>query len=253
MANDDRTYADILASTARDDERWRIQQFGDRQRDKWPPDPTLAPGLERRRNRDWFDIMSDIADFQAAHGDLATLLNFNSRVGLRIMMLVWPKFVDPRAIRGSPALKRRIRAARKRRPIADEFFSFFVMATARYPSVATSIPVISIRHRKPSDMPDFGQEMSVKLRNDIANEIIGRAVLQDYRESQSIESSWEAIAAIEEIDGIRPGGLSNVKRRYLAYRKLAFDRGFADLRAYWAQSEQAPWPLDQVWLDEFPK
>lgn len=247
MVSDNRTYAEFLSSTDRDDERWRIEEEGNRQREKHPPDPELPPGIERRRHRDWFDIMAEIADIQAKNSDLTDL--FNSRAGLRVMMLVWPKLMDARAISGPPAVRRKIRAARKAQGIDGDFYSFFMMATAKYPL----FPVISVRHRKASDTPDFAQTRATKQRNEVASEIIGRAVIQDYRASRNIDSSWQAVAERDDIEGIRPGGVSNVKRRYLEYRKLAFDRGYADHRAVWAQYDGNPWPNDQVWLDDFPK
>lgn len=247
MTSETRTYAEFLASTDREDERLRIEEYGDRQREKWPADPVLPPGIERRRHRDWFEVMAEIADIQSKLSGLGDL--FSSRAGIRVMMLVWPKLMDPRAITGPPAIRRRIRAARKARGVGDDFYSFFMMATAKYPL----FPVISVRHRKAADTPEFAQSRAIKQRNEITSEIIGRAVLQDYRQSGSIESSWSAVAAMDDLDGVRPGGESNVKRRYLEYRKLAFERGYADNRAVWAQYEGAPWPHDQVWLDDFPK
>lgn len=121
-----------------------------------------------------------------------------------------------------------------------------------------SWPIISVRERQRGEIWDGLQGKPAEQRRAKKVELVGVAVLKEYRKhngrpGNTIEAAQQAVVDQGQVDGIDVGGIDNVRALYKEYRQSCFQRGYADERPFWAEVNGEPWPEDQVWLSDFPQ
>lgn len=238
----------------RDCERGRIEELALRYQEKWTNDQAaLPPGYQRRSALSWFAIANKLAMVQAAYDEC--LDQYPDHLLLRALMAVWPA-VMPYDGEHFRKLTRRQREILRER-LTPVLHALFMMAEKRgHASSGFDIPIITIRHRKSSERHRKALQEDLASSGGRTAEIIGRAVVQEYRRHppgrRSLDSAFLAVAEVQSIDGVQTNSPRSVEARYHAYRRMAFDRGFADSRAVWCQYYGDTWPSDQVWLADFP-
>jgi hypothetical protein len=120
------------------------------------------------------------------------------------------------------------------------------------------MPVVSVRWRESHELWEGSNSAAANHTRDLRENAIGRAVMIAYksyaeRPGNSIASAIQAIVDLREIEHEKCGQFDNVNRLYKEFRKAAFIRGYADLRALSAACNGEAWPQDQVWLSDFPR
>lgn len=241
----------VLFGTNKESERWTIELLAEDYRGKFPPEvDTITPGYHRRSRKDWQIICNNLASIQDEYNEIEDV--YPRYLKMRVLMLIWPKMMKTKPRYSK--LKSRKAVMRARDEMRGSLYYLWAMAAKQFPSSPGlfDMPRIEIRTRRPSERYSSDVDRSIRWNNETANEIIGRAVLLDYREHRDLDSALRSIADREIIDDIKTGKHQNVRRRYHEYRRLAFQRGYADSRAFWCEYESAPWPQDQVWLIDFP-
>lgn len=217
-------------ASLRDEERWWIEAFAESYRRKLGlDDETEADEIHQavpraKGSHNIYQILQDLAALQSEYDDRTD----------------W---------RANDLAKR---AYRLLFPILGRTGSMMILFSAS--RVNSSLhPLIRVEHRKkkmnrlPSEIA--GNSTSARERR---FEIIGRAVVKAYRECGNLEDAMACVSEAGNIDGLPTGGFENVRANYRGFRKMAFERRYADDRALWCAVEQVPWPDDQIWLDEFP-
>jgi len=108
-------------------------------------------------------------------------------------------------------------------------------------SPISSHPIrLTARLRKRSEYYPSAWKRVDQDKKDREDEVIGLAVLREYKrqkaagERPSIEGAIEQVADLHTVGGIMTGGSENVRRRYLSFKKLVRSRGYADSAAVMA-------------------
>lgn len=102
-----------------------------------------------------------------------------------------------------------------------------------------------------------------QIRQSFKRERVGTAIMLLRKKNLSVIQAQRHIAgkrisefvsemlSDEEIeDGVVFGDFEDTRKHWMAWRKEAFSRGWADGRAYSAEIDRKTWPDDQFWLDE---
>lgn len=243
---------DIWTATDRDSERWRIEGFAGRQRDKWYDGAPASHGLKRRRERGPFEIAADLALIQQEYDNRRDVDAHD--LGLRVLMLIWPHLIDPKEFYARPKRNGTERDDRTK----TQFWigTILYLANKNIPADNSlySLPLLSMRPRKKSEKTHQNITESKERSQGDTAEVIGMAVMQEYlsHSPRNMEAAWVAIAQLGTVGGFSTGGMQNVRKNYYRFRRLAHERGYADSRAFWREFENKPWPEDQVWLSDFP-
>jgi hypothetical protein len=163
--------------------------------------------------------------------------------------------MDPQAFNARPKSAAALRRARERKGRKVLIFQLLNMAVKQYPCTPGyfDLPIIEVRRRKSSEVMKSGRAEATRWKRENADETIGRAVLLAYRDAGNLQSAFLSVASRPEVEGIHTGGYHSVRGCYLAFRRLAMERGYADSRAFAAEINGEPWPADQVWLSDFPE
>lgn len=199
-------------------------------------------GLKRRSNRDLDEVLRDLAELQARYDEQAELKPRD--ISLRAALLVLPLC--------GPSVESRAR-------VWWQYIVPFYNASAKtFPKTSHyTVPKLSIRLRRVSEFSPGSSERDNQQEYEYRAEVIGRAVVQEYREQKlsgraSLESAWQVVADRKVVDGIHLAGSPSVRRYYKAFRRIAFEREYADHRAITSELDSVAWPEDQVWLADFP-
>lgn len=249
--SDDDDY-DWWTATDRETERERIEAYAETQRTKWPNDPRPHPGLARRGAISWFEVGKRLAEIQEQY-DLADD-PYDRIVGQRAMFAIWPAILANVGIRS-------VRGTEKKRKKAREKFIPILHAMGMMGNKLGfchgpfDYPIIEIRRRNKNQRQKGSLKDDIGSDNDYKAEVIGRAVIQEYRrypDRPSLDAAFISVAALDEVEGVATLKRATVEKRYHRYRKLAHERGYADARSFWAEVEERPWPDDHVWLSDFP-
>lgn len=250
MSDDD---YDWWTATDRETERERIEAFAEHQRTKWPNDPRPHPGLARRGARDWFEVGQRLAKIQEQY-DLADD-PFDRTIRRRAMFVIWPAILANLGVRSMQGTARKRKKARKD-------FSPILHAMAMMGNKlgfchdTFDYPIIEIRRRNRNQRAEISLKDDAEMEKDYKAEVIGRAVLQEYLrhpDRPSLDAAFVTIAALDEVEEVPTLKQATVEKRYHRYRKLAHERGYADIRSFWAEVERRAWPDDHVWLADFPQ
>ncbi len=248
-----RTNPSHVSSLDNEDERIWIEMHGAHQREKLARNATYEPkpGYLRRTSRILKDCLR-LAELQQLHFDNPDIAPIS--FVRRAMLIIWPHLVDKRDLYPR---KRTRRAGRRHRERAQVYIIYLLMMGmnqgASTPGIF-EVPKLTLRKRSKREIFPSDLEQTRRWEADEKREIIGRAVLMEYRQHGhvSIDSAWEEVVKISGSLGLGRLKLNTVKTRYHEYRRASFRRGWADERAYYAEIDCAPWPDDQVWLSDFP-
>ena len=243
-----------MLGTDRESEQWWIEALADRQRAKWPLDKSPRRyGYYHRKMRSWYAIGMALAAIQEEYdrGDDC----YPRHLMQRTLMAIWPMMMPYSWPPTKRLTRKRILKARER--VTPLLLTLATMANRVGATFENfDFPRIIVRARKKTERLAQTRKSDADDNRNYAAEVIGRAVLQEYRrhppERRSLESSFAVVAAQGSIEDIATNSERSVEARYHAFRKLAFERGFADSRAYWCSYEEKPWPDDHVWLEDFP-
>lgn len=239
-------------ATDRETERERIEAYADSHRAKWPDDPLRRPGLRRRACGSWHEAGARLAAIQAQY-DLSKE-PYDKRIWLRALLIVWPTILRDSGIRSMKSTSKKRRAIRKR--FAPFLLAMAMMANRSGPSsLGFDYPIIQVRRRKETQRTANTVKEDENSIREYKDEIIGRAVLQEYRrypDRPNIDAAINAVWKLGTLEGVATQAELTVKARYHRYRKLAHERGYADARSFWAEVEERSWPNDHVWLADFP-
>lgn len=239
--------------TDKESERWWIEQFAKRQMEKWPPSNPKPPGFRRRSILTWHDIGNKLADIQAEYDSSEEL--YPQHLVQRALMAIWPTLMPYRWRSVRSMSRQSVKRARLR---VQPFLLALVMMAGKegFASELFDFPRISIRKRKKSERRAEAVRGDTNRSRMLEEEVIGRAVVQEYRrhphDRRSLDSAFLEVAALGSIEGIATNSARSVEGRYHAFRREAFGRGYADSRAIWYEMEGIPWPDDQIWLEDFP-
>lgn len=235
-------------------ERWWIEGLARRQREKWPLDISLnLPGFQRRSNLDWYGIGLKLADIQSEYDGCEEF--YPRHLVQRALMAIWPVMMPYPWPPTHHLSRREIEKAREQ--VTPALLAFSMMAGKQtFASAGFDFPRITIRRRRKHERMASSIQKDTASARQNSEEIIGRSVLQEYRQHpptrRSLDSAFMVVAELGSIDGVATNSVRSVESRYHAFRRLAFDRGYADSRAFWCEWEGAAWPEDQVWLEDFP-
>lgn len=241
-----------MHETDKESERWRIEELVDRQREKWHVDPK-PPGFNRRTNLDWFEIACKLADIQSDYDHCREV--YSRHLVQRALMVIWPVLMPypwPQSERPSRA---EIKVAREQ--ITPLLWAISLMAGRQgFASKHFDFPRITIRRRSKAERMKTSVEKDTRWARESGDEVIGRAVIREYRkhplDRRSLDSAFIEVAGLGEIESVPTNTVRSVASRYHSYRRLAFERGYADSRAISCEWDGKPWPEDQVWLEDFP-
>lgn len=248
---DDDEY-DWWTATDRETERERIEAYAESQRAKWPNDPKPHPGLTRRVATSWFEVGQRLANIQEQYDRSDD--PFDRTIRLRAMFAIWPTILADAGIRSMQGTERKRKKTRKNfRPI---LYAMSMMGNRMgFCHGISDYPIIKIRRRNKNQRNKSSHKEDLENENDFKAEVIGRAVLQEYRrypDRPNIDAAINAVWKLGTVEGEATQAELTVKARYHRYRNLAHERGYADARSFWAEVEERPWPNDHVWLADFP-
>lgn len=229
---------------SKDDEREYIEYIAERflENDGYDSSAHEAPaGYVRRSQRSMFVILARLASIQSRY-DSDELSS--TQAAFRAMLLVYPLLGDQRS-------------SRKR--LWESYGWPLLFASQKVQSFSNGFPtpLLSVRQRKRSEKIDGGKQ-DTSAKTNYQAEIIGRAVMLEYRRqriegSAKLLSAQKTIADKPMIDGIETVSEATVIARYKTYRRVAFERGYADFRALEAYIEGNAPPTDQIFLEDFPQ
>ncbi len=257
---DDRAIDDLLTASDREAERWRIEAYAGRQREKWPPDANpRPPGYQRRSAKDWFKIGEGLASLQGRM-DAETYPFEDRGLRFRALLLIWPVVMPYTPEKRRKMTRRQVERSRDRfeAKLGWPSLALSMMWGKEAPAYRGSFdpPRITLRRRTKLERFSSSNTEATEWNREAEDEIIGRAVMAEYlrhpKELRTLESAWTIVADQSSIDGIKTGKVRNVEARYHRYRRLAEDRGYADSRAFQAEYHGEAWPADQIWLSDFP-
>lgn len=230
---------------SKDDERELIEYIAERFVDKTGfanNAQQSQAGYARRSQKDMYEVMAQLAELQKRYDEQSQ--SFNRSIAFRAMLLVYP-------LLGADQYTR-----------SDNWLNYgwallFASQRVQAFSAGFPIPLITVRFRQKSEKIDAGERDKGNLQ-EIRAEAIGGAVVAEYRRMRNeglpnLESAWSKIAETQCIDGFETLSAPSVRRQYKSFRRLAFKRGYADSRALTAQILNDAWPLDQIWLSDFPQ
>ena len=244
--------SDDLWGDSREAERWRIEAFAGRQRDKWSDDNSAPrPGFDRRRARAWYGIFDRIAEIQKLYENSGDYTS--DRATFQVMLLVWPKMLSRRELSLPRGARKRVTADRR-----VFLFHAFQMGLSQFPTRPPffDLPKIEVRKRIARDRTECSLRQETKDRRALRIEAVGRAVVMEYRRHQIGRTTLDAACthvAEAGVEGFSRIGFDAVKAEYHKFRRESDKRGYADMRAFEAELDGKPWPNDQVWLADFPQ
>lgn len=277
---------DADKTPSREEETWRIKGLADRLREKCLPEPNpWRPGFERRTDRSTVEVFQKLAALQLRYyaafeqqkndelEQREFYLNDMKRMGRHALLLLvplfaggqkrlcqhtgtpCPKLTDDRDQYGVKISRCDLRTGRYRNAWA--IITQHALREGPAHTNGYSWPIISVRERSRQEIWTSSRGRQTKEKRETKQHVIGMAVVKEYRRhnsrGNSIEAAFDAVSKFGIIDGYSTGGRHNVEMHYKGFRKQCFERGFADVRAYWATYNGEPWPADQIWLADFPQ
>lgn len=259
MAVEDREI-DYFNGTDREAERWRIEAFAQRQREKWPPETNVRrPGYERRRAMDWFTVGQRLAKLQSRIDSESKPFE-DPKLGFRALLIIWPILMPYSCAKRRLMTRKQVERSRDRLGAKLGWPGFAFLSMWKKQGFGDrdyfDFPRIRFDRRTRAEWSPSSNETATTRDREHGDEVIGRAVIAEYRshpaDRRSIDSAWTVVASRPAIDGIAVRGRDNVRAQYFRYRKRSHERGYADARAFWAEVDELPWPEDQIWLEDFP-
>lgn len=246
---------DWWTATDRETERERIEAFGHYERDKHEKNESHVwrPGFQRRSATvAWLKVCQGLAELQCRYKGHEG--PYPKAMAVRALLLVWPALVSLTGRHSLP--KTREQRQKLRHELGPTLLFFSMMLSNKAPSrQGFDIPIIEIRSRKINERFESGVKEDSEEKLDYEAEVIGRAVVQEYRrypDRPSLDAALKTVSLMPSVEGVPTKKYSNVEARYRRYRRLAEKRGYADARSLWAEIGQRPWPDDHVWLSDFP-
>lgn len=253
--SDDDDY-DWWTATDRETERERIEAYGQYEREKLEKNEShnWRPGFQRRSATvGWLQVCQGLAELQSRYKGHER--PYPKAMAVRALLLAWPALVSLTGRLSLP--KTREQRQKLRHELGPTLLFFSMMLSNKAPSrQGFEVPIIEIRTRKTPERFKSGVSEDSEEKLDFEAEVIGRAVVQEYRrypDRPSLDAAFETVSRMPSVEGVPTKKYSNVEARYRRYRRLAEKRGYADARSLWAEIEQRPWPDDHIWLADFPE